>query len=121
MVHVECTCIVNLNNTDFYVFSYSATEKTKKGFGEFSCYTNLLCFIFIFLAVCSRGFALVRALKCNSTSGGRTTHIGHKWPGEIKECMLVGECSKTYQATSVNLLHFLLGQVQYVFNLYGFL
>lgn len=31
MVCVECTCIVNLNNTNFCVFSYSTTEKTKKG------------------------------------------------------------------------------------------
>lgn len=47
MVRVERTCIVNLNITDFYVFSYSATEKTRKGFGELSCYVNLLCFIII--------------------------------------------------------------------------
>lgn len=50
MVRVECTCIVNLNITDFYVFSYSATEKTRKGFGELSCYVNLLCFIIIFFS-----------------------------------------------------------------------
>ena len=36
-VGVQYTCIMNLNHTDFYVFSYSATGKmTEKGFGEFS-------------------------------------------------------------------------------------
>lgn len=47
MVAVQYTCILNLNNTDFYVFSYSPTEKkTEKGFREFSCYINLLYFFF---------------------------------------------------------------------------
>lgn len=39
MVAVQYTCIMNLNNIDFYIFSYSATGK---GFREFSCYVNLL-------------------------------------------------------------------------------
>lgn len=43
MVAVQYTCVINLNNTDFYVFSYSATgKKPEKGFREFSCSINLL-------------------------------------------------------------------------------
>lgn len=121
MVRVERTCIVNLNITDFYVFSYSATEKTRKGFGELSCYVNLLCFIIIF-------FSSLLKRDCFSQSFKMQFNIwskNHTYRAQIarrrKECMHVGECSKTYQATSVNLLHFQLGQVQYVFNLYGFL
>lgn len=47
MVTVQYTCIMNLDNTDFYVFSYSATgKKTEKGLREFSCYINLLYFFY---------------------------------------------------------------------------
>lgn len=71
MVHVECTCIVNLNNTDFYVFSYSATEKTKKGCEEFPCYMNLLCFIFIF-------FSSLFKMNCFSQSFKKQFNIWSK-------------------------------------------
>lgn len=61
MVTVQYTCIMNLNNTDFYVFSYSATgKKTEKGLREFSCYINLLYF---FLPVCSRRIELAKELQ----------------------------------------------------------
>lgn len=43
MVSVQYACVMNLHNTDFYVFSYSAIgKKNEKVFGEFSHYINLV-------------------------------------------------------------------------------
>lgn len=51
MVAVQYTCITSLNNTDFYVFSYSATGKKTERVLENSLVTLICCNFFFYQSV----------------------------------------------------------------------